>query len=232
LTIFYNEVTVWMSSALSKILQRPSGEGWIILAGGPLPENHILRVLALINRAGSAIALVPKSNNLSDAEEMLSPWLDRLGWPGKAVSCEADADVEEYVSEASLILLPDLSSPEEYGDAFSRTDAGEFILGALDEGALVLAEGFAAELFGEVVDYLSSSGEQYFGPGLGWISGAVIQSHFTEVRNAAILLKRKTFFRIGIPSNTTLALGPDDLREVWGDIQPTITFGSEWVYVP
>lgn len=219
-----------MASVLSKILHRPPGKGWIILAGGPLPEGHVLRTLALINRAGTVIALVPRMDNYSSVETMLSPWLDRTGWPGKVVVCESETNLEESISEASLILLLNHSEPEQYREAVSRTDAGEFILENLEDGAVILAEGSAAEAMGDMVDAATSSGEGRQSPGLGWIPGTVIQAHFIKERNASILKKRKNLLRIGIPAETALALGPDDQREIWGDIFPTITFGSGWAH--
>jgi hypothetical protein len=220
-----------MASALTRILRRPYGKGWLILSGGQTTDGNVLRVLALIDRAGSAVAVVPAPCHLPQADETLSPWLDRLGWPGNAIDCDSDVDMEEKISEASLILLPDLSGAAEYAGAFSRTDAGQFILGALDEGAIIVAEGVAAESLGEVVETTPfSSGGSAYQPGLGWVPGACIQAHFSGARDARILARKKALIRIGIPPEAAIALGPDDQRELWGGLQPTITFGSEWVH--
>jgi hypothetical protein len=194
------------------------------LAGAALLDDMVLRTLALINQAGSIAAVVPLKAELHATEDILSDWCVVSGWTGKALACDGEASIEEDLAEASLILLPDVAPPLEYIQALGDTDAGEFLLAALDGGAILVAEGAAAEAMGEA----AGEGSSPVG-GLGWIPRAVIHTHFSPDKDLTILQKRKDLFRIGLSPRTALALGPNDEREIWGDIPPTITFGRGWV---
>lgn len=195
-----------------------------------MPDAQIQRVLALAIRAGSILVLTLKHDEVGLVEEILSSWLDQSGWPGRAVGLDADGLLEEEIAEASIILLPDVGDPIAWREGLSQTDAVEFLLSALDDGAIILAEGPAAETFGEAMETVLSSASGGFDSGLGWLPKAVIQGHFSHLRKSTILLKRSNLFRIGLPEGTALALGPQEEREVWGVNPPIITFGSEWTH--
>jgi hypothetical protein len=227
-----------MPSVLSQLLRRPPGSGWLILSGGSPTDDHIQRILALVEQAGNAVAVVPTSDFLSSAEEALEPWRVLSGWGGKAVDCGSSELVEEATSEAALILLPDLGTPGTVVEELGQTDAGEFLLAALDGGAVVVAAGLAAEAMGELIDGSTAdilpippggdSVNRTGSPGLGWIPGAIIQSHFSAQTTAPVAFQRKDMFRLGLPEGVSIALGPEDEREIWGDVKPTITFRDWW----
>ena len=227
-----------MPSVLSQLFRRPPGSGWLILSGGLPTDDHVQRALALVEHAGTAIALVPTAEFLGPAEEALDPWIALTGWGGKAVDCGSPDAVEEEVSEAALVLLPDGAAANLFVEALGQTDAGEFLLSALDEGAVIVAAGSAAEAMGELIaesnpDHLpdlhgGNDGHRAGSPALGWIPGAIIQSHFTAGIPIPASLKRKDLFRIGLPDGVSLALGPGDEREIWGEEKPVITFRGWW----
>jgi len=227
-----------MPSVLSQLFRRPPGTGWLILCGGSTTDDHVLRALALVERAGTAIAVVPAPEFLGMAEEALDPWIASTGWSGKPVDCGSPEVVEEEVAEAALVLLPDGVVANLYVEALGQTDAGEFLLSALDEGALIVAAGSAAEAMGELIaessagrfqDLQGGDGDHRAGyPALGWIPGAIIQSHFTAGAPIPASLKRKDLFRLGLPEGASLALGPGEEREIWGEEKPVITFRGWW----
>jgi len=227
-----------MPSVLSQLFRRPPGTGWLILCGGSTTDDHVLRALALVERAGTAIAVVPAPEFLGMAEEALDPWIASTGWSGKAVDCGSPEVVEEEVAEAALVLLPDGVVANLYVEALGQTDAGEFLLSALDEGALIVAAGSAAEAMGELIaessagrfqDLQGGDGDHRAGyTALGWIPGAIIQSHFTAGAPIPASLKRKDLFRLGLPEGASLALGPGEEREIWGEEKPVITFRGWW----
>jgi hypothetical protein len=227
-----------MPSVLSQLLRRPSGSGWLILSGGPPTDDHIHRTLALIDHAGNAVAVVPTPVFLAPAEEALEPWLVISGWNGRAIDCGSPEIVEEAVAEAALILLPDLATPEILVEVFGQIDANQFLLAALDDGAVIVAAGPAAEAMGELLPGSSPNripgsvrenmDDRFGSSALGWIPGAIIQSHFSENTPTPDSFKRKDMFRIGLPEGVSIALGPGDEREIWGDQQPTITFRDWW----
>ena len=214
-----------MPSVLSTLFRRPPGSGWLVLSGGRIPEALIERALALVNSAGGVAAVVPSPAHLPAGEEALQFWTDVSGWQGRAVDCESSDAVEDALSEAALVILPDLADTESYIRALSQTDACEFLLAALDAGVVVVADGSAAEALG---DRTAEIGSQAGGPALRWLPGAVIQTHFSGQTLPPTTFKRKELFRIGLPEGVAIALGPAEEREIWGIGQPTITFQEWW----
>jgi len=215
-----------MPSVLSQLFRRPPGSGWLVLSGNSLPENHIQRALALVDHAGSIVAVVPDSEDLPAAENALLVWLDLSGWNGRSVDCGSPDVLEDALCEAAIVLLPDLADADTYSRALGQTDAGEFLLAALDAGAVLIAEGPAAEAMGEQIE--APSDNRTGSPALRWIPGAIVQTHFSADQPPPISLKRKEFFRIGLPEGVSIALGPGEEREIWGEGKPTITFREWW----
>jgi hypothetical protein len=214
-----------MPSVLSQLLRRPKGTGWLILSGGLTPEELIRRALALVDHAGILTAVVPSPRDLSGAETALEGWIDVSGWEGRCIDCDSSYALEDALSEASLVLLPDLADAETFTRSLGQTDANEFLLAALDAGVVIVAEGAAAESLGEQI--VAGDG-QSGAPGLGWIPGAIIQTHFSEEKSITPILNRNDRFRIGFPEGVSMALGPELEREIWGEGKPTVTFREWW----
>jgi hypothetical protein len=214
-----------MASVLSQLFRRPQGTGWLILSGGRMPEELILRALALVDQAGILTAVVPSARDLPGAETALEGWIDASGWEARSVDCDSPDALQDALTEAALVLLPDLAAAETYARAIGQTDANEYILAALDAGVVIAAEGAAAESLGE---QLVVNGGQSGVPGLSWIPGAIIQTHFTEEQNIPAVLNRNDRFRIGLPEGVSIALGPQEEREIWGVGKPTVTFREWW----
>jgi hypothetical protein len=195
-----------------------------------MPDAQILRVLELADRAGTVVALVPRAVDRSPAEEWLSVWLDISGRPGRTVDCETRETLDEDLSEASMVLLPDLADPQIYARAIGQSDAAEYLLEALDDGALILAEGTAGEALGEAVEGAEDSTRAELTAGLGWLPASVLLTHYAQPRTANILRKRPQWVQIGLPEETAIVLGPSGERELWGDLAPILTFGSGWTH--
>jgi hypothetical protein len=210
----------------------------LVLSGGSPVDDHVERALALVEHAGTVVAVVPTAEFLALAEEALDPWVAFTGWNAKAVDCGSTDIVEDAVSEAALILLPDCGEAQEYVEALNETDAGEFLLTALDGGAVIVAAGSAAEAMGELIadpgaeltpDPSGGDGGNRSGrPALEWIPNAIIQSHFAAGTPVPAALHRKDLFRIGFPDGVSIALGPEEEREIWGEEKPVITFRGWW----
>ena len=211
-------------------------DGWFFPAEPD--DEHVERALALVEHAGTAVAVVPTAEFLAMAEEALDPWIAVTGWSGRAVDCSSPEIAEEQVSEATLILLPDGAPADLYVEALGQTDIGEFLLSALDGGAVIVAAGTAAESMGELIadssadrnpdTHSGGDGHRAGVPALRWIPGAIIQSHFSPGIPIPAALKRKDLFRIGLPEGAAIALGPEDEREIWGEPKPVITFRGWW----
>jgi hypothetical protein len=219
-----DQQSIVMASVLTQLFRRPSGSGWLILSGGPTPEELIHRTLALVEHAGSIVAVVPRPVDSEAGESALENWTDVSGWEGRTVDCDSSDLVEDALSEAALVLLPDLAGAEAYTRALGSTDAGEYLLAALYAGVIICAEGAAAESLGE--GFETSGGAEL--PALRWIPAALIQARFREDRPPPDSLRRKDRFRIGLPVGAAIALGPEGEREIWGAPKPTITFKEWW----
>jgi hypothetical protein len=213
-----------MPTVLSQLFRRPSGAGWLILSGGPASDDLIRRILALVEHGGGITAVVPRPVDSEAGEAVLEDWTDISGWDGRVVDCGSPDLLEDALSEASIALLPDLASAEVYAGMLGSTDAGEYLLAALDAGVIVCAEGTAAESLGEGIR--DADGAER--PGLHWIPGALVQTRFTVEMPPPESIKRGDRFRIGLPADTAIALGPEGEREIWGGSQPTITFKEWW----
>ncbi|MBN2084964.1 MAG: hypothetical protein JW748_07030 [Anaerolineales bacterium] len=190
-----------------------------------MPEELILRALALVNQAGILAAVVPSARELPGADTALEDWMDASGWEARSLDSDSPDALEDALTEAALVLLPDLADAGTYARCIGQTDANEFILAALDAGVVIVAEGAAADALGE---QLTAGDGQPGTPGLGWIPGAIIQTHFTEGQNIPLILNRNDRFRIGLPEGVSIALGPKEEREIWGMGKPTITFREWW----
>jgi hypothetical protein len=215
-----------MQSLLSELLRRPPGLGWLVLSGGSLPEDLVQRVLALVDQAGGITAVVPSPENLPEAEPILQAWTDISGWSGRAVDCDSSEILEDALAEAALAVLPDLAGAQQYLRAIGQTDAGEFLLAALDAGVTLVCEGAAAEALGELIADSAPSSPGL--PALRWIPGAVLQTRFRGGATFPLAGRRKDLFRIGLPEGVAIAMGPAGEREMWGDEKPTITFRQWW----
>ncbi len=227
-----------MPSVLAQLFRRPPGSGWLVLSGGSPIDEHVERALALVEHAGTVVAVVPSAEFLPLAEEALDPWIAFTGWNGKAIDCDSPETAEDALGEATLILLPNCAEAQQYVDVLNQTDVGEFLLAALDGGAVIVAAGPAVEAMGELIadpgaelipDPAGGDGGNRSGkPALGWIPNAIIQSHFVAGTPVPAALQRKELFRIGLPDGVSLALGPEDEREIWGEEKPVITFRGWW----
>jgi hypothetical protein len=220
-----------MPSPLTQLFRRPPGTGWLIVTGSASPDAHIHRALALLEHAGKIVAVVPHSKELTNAQSALAPWVEISGWEGKPLDCDDMGRLEEEISDAGIILLPDAVSPNSYIRALGETDAGEFLLSALNSSGMIVAEGLAGEALGNVTGEADEDGRpgvRVWIPALKWIPGAIIQSHFTVSEEFPIPMQRKDLFRIGLPNGVAIALGPNGEREIWGDRAPTITFREWW----
>jgi hypothetical protein len=218
-----------MVSVLSKIIRRPPGTGWLVLLGGEAVEDNIQRTLALNQHAGTILTMTPTPQEIPEAEIAQNAWQELSGWSGKvrSISSLDESSYSELIDkmeEATLILFPNTGRAADLSEAIQSDDLLEPLAAAMDDGALLVACGDSASIFGDWI--VQDNAEPI--PGLGWIPSAVIQPHFHSGMPCPILSKRPGLFRLGIPEAAAMALGPDEQRELWGESKPTLTFGIGW----
>jgi hypothetical protein len=200
---------------------RPQGGGWLILCGGSADDAIAARAAALVQQAGQLVVLAPSARAREAAEARLAECSAVCGLPGEIELLDSPRG-EECLSEATMIVIPDTGSAAELAKMFEESGFGESLLLALEDGALVLAEGRSSEALGEVIE------AEELSPGCGWLRRALIQSHHEAGMACLALRKRPTLYRLGLGEHAALALGPQGQVEVWGEPAPTVTLGAAW----
>jgi hypothetical protein len=201
---------------------RPPGGGWLILCGGPADGALAARAAALVHQAGQLVVLAPSAKAREAAEARLAECGAVSGLPGEIVVL-GNPGGDERLGEASMIVIPDTGSAAELVSSLEDSGAGENLLLALEEGAIVVAEGRSSEALGEVIE------AEEIAAGCGWLRRAVVQSRHAPGMACLAILKRPTLFRLGLGEHAALALGPQGEVEVWGEPPPTITLGAAWI---
>ena len=213
--------------ASNSVLQWLDGSGWLILAG----DNHHdeIRALALGRAAadGGVAYVVLGSGNLAAVEATLDNMEDMGAPTGYLVDVlsEDDATIEARLGEASVIVI---------GDVTDLTDLRSALMGAAirgiqtayENGAVVLAQGLSAMLFGVWMVGL----DEHLGAGLSWVERVLIVPG--AVGDAAphliqqFLYDEPASLSIFVGLNSALALGPTGEVETWGEGDVKITLGQ------
>ena len=203
------------------------GNGLLILAPGT-PGSSDIRAQA-IGRAPSGGALVcAMVNGLGDSSDALLDDLEQLGAPaGYLVDLvtEDDETIEQALREASIIVIESGRDVQSARSALLGA-AQRGIRTAYEQGAVVLAEGNSAVLFGK---WMLAENAAVL-DGFGWISEAVIVGVQGELSEQVkpLLAEHPHGYAVGITGNTALALGPGAQVSVWGDQQVAITLGTQY----
>lgn len=214
-------------AAVTSFFRRPEGAGWLILSGGHVGDEQVARVLGVMGVAGPALALVPFPNDADQGKSQLLAFTDPSGLSGTVGVLEprdgGGLPPLEALDEAALIVLVDCGPAEFLREALEDSGASDRLLGALRGGCVVVAQGVAAEVLGQFM------GSEKLSPGLGWLPGAVIQSHYLPGRPCPALSGRSHLYRLGLMEESVMALGPEGTVELWGGPSPVVTFGTSWL---
>jgi len=214
-----------MSDANSVLTWR-SGNGWLVLSGGPDALSEIrAQALTRMRLVGGAAYI-----SLDDDDDDVLEDLGELGGPtGYLVNIllEDDDTIRARLKEAGLVLLPDIADPEALRSALVGA-AIEAIQDAFERGAVVLAEGVSAALLGELL--ILDNGAEI--RGLAWVEDAAIVPGVTSLAESAgarfMLAAHRVSKVIGIGVGSALVLGPDGIIEAWGQREVTVALsGSE-----
>lgn len=205
------------------------GRGWLVLAGDSQNSDEIRAQALAIASADGAVAVVSMQSADAQAENLLSD-LENLGAPsGYLVDLltEDDDSIREQLAEAGLIVIS-LETDASYVRSALLGAAVEGIQIAFEHGAVVLAEGAAAMVFGGRIVTMDGSLQA----GVGWLDGALILpgiaqvSERIEAREA--LADGSALLAVGIGAGTALALGPDGELEPWGLGEISVALGPDF----
>lgn len=211
--------------ARNAVLRWIDGRGWLILSASIDDE---IRALALA-RASADGGVAYVSMGGAAAEKALVDMEDLGASSGYLVDvlAEDDITIRQKLSEAGVIVIAAGDSVTDVRDGLM----GAAISGILDaflNGALVLAEGVSASVFGAWV----MLDEMNITSGLDWLESALIMPGVTSVRDAddvqTFLNSQSSAIAVGIGPASALALGPDGEVETWGNKQVTVALGRDY----
>jgi hypothetical protein len=216
--------------ARNNVLRWMDGRGWLVLAGGGDNLSDI-RANALSRAAADGgIAYVTLGSQSVEAENVLADMED-LGAPSGYfvdILSEDDQTVQAKLADAGIIVVDGSASLDDLRSSLIGA-ANDGIQVAFQNGAVVLAEGRAAVIFGAWI--LLELGE--LTSGLEWLENSLIVPGITSVSESSavqeVLLLQPGAIAVGIGEGSALALGPDGEVETWGERQVTIALGKDYV---
>jgi hypothetical protein len=213
--------------ARNNVLRWQDGRGWLILSGGGADASDVRAQAIGRVSADGGVAYVSLSG--AQAEKALADMED-LGAPSGYlvdVLTEDDETIQAKLSEAGLVVIEGSASVDDLRSSLLGA-AIEGIHVAFENGAVVLAEGRAASVFGEWVAQESGA----LTSGLEWVQSALILPAITSISQSEIaqsaLSAQPSAIAIGIGEGSALALGPDGEVETWGGRQVTIALGADY----
>ncbi len=200
------------------------GAGWLVLSGGADSFGEIrARVLG---RAAADGGVVYISLDIEDGEVIDD--MDDLGAPTGYtldVISEDDETIVKHLTEASVVVVQNADSVDNLLSALSGA-ATKGLQAAFERGAVILAEGLGAHVFGAWV----VAGPGQLKPGLDWVKKAFIIPTAAGVADAdkvrETLEKQPEAIAIGIRTGSAMVFGPGGEIETWGDGQITVALGS------
>jgi hypothetical protein len=202
-----------------------AGDGWLVLTGEH-DETSELRAQALhrigLDRGFAYLGLDEAAGDaeIADFEDLGAP----TGYLVNILT-EDDDTIRANLRDVGLIVIDTQADPRRMLDAL-RGAAADAVREAYERGALVLAEGPVAQVFGAC--WLSETGSLH--EGLNWISETLIlpgvgeQADVREIV-APVFARRPRTLALGISNGSALALGPGATLEVWGDNPVALTLG-------
>lgn len=202
-----------------------AGDGWLVLTGEHDAADE-LRAQTL-HRIGLDRGFAYLGLNEAAGDDEIADFED-LGAPtGYLVNIltEDDDTIRRSLRDVGLVVIDSQADPRRMLDAL-RGAAADAIQQAYERGALILAEGSVAQIFGAC--WLSETGSLH--EGLNWITDTIIlpgvgeQARVREIA-AQVFERRPRTLALGISNGSALALGPSATLEVWGDQPVALTMG-------
>lgn len=200
------------------------GSGWLILSGDPDSLGEIRAQVLTRVKAEGAVAYVGVS--AQDSDDIIDDF-GELGAPAGYlvnVMVEDDESIRQRLATASLVVVSgSVDAATLRAGLAGAADTG--MREAFARGAVILAEGTAAMLFGSVV----MTGEGVIVDGLDWLHGAFVVPEMTTVSESAqareVLISGRAGLAVGLGRGSALALGTEPSVQIWGD-QVTVALGK------
>ena len=215
--------------AHNNVLRWLDGRGWLVLSGGGDAPSEIRATALGRVSADGGVAYVSLGSQAGLGEKALADMEDLGAPPGYLVDVmtEDDQTIQTRLAEAGMVVIEGDASVDDLRSSLIGA-AVDGIQTAYQNGAVVLAEGRAASVFGAWVlteaDELTS--------GFEWLENALVIPGITSVSESDVaknvLARQSAAIAVGIGENSALALGPDGEVETWGERQVTIALGKDY----
>lgn len=215
--------------AQNNVLRWQDGRGWLILSGGGEAQSDVRAEALGRAAADGGVAYVTLGGQSTLGEKALADMEDLGAPPGYLVDVltEDDQTVQSSLAEAGIVVIENGADVDELRSSLIGA-AIDGIRTAFQNGAVVLAEGNAAVVFGAWV----LLGSDELTSGFEWLENGLIIPGITSISESAVaqdvLVRQPAAIAIGIGEGSALALGPDGEVETWGRRQVTIALGKEY----
>lgn len=210
----------------NNILRWPAGAGWLVLSGGDDPGGEVRAQTLRRLPVEGGVAYI--GLDVDDAEAVMED-LAELGAPtGYLVNIltEDDDTIRARLQEAALIVIPGDLLLENLRSGLLGAGV-DGMRAALAQGAVILAEGTSAILFGRFIAL--ASGDMI--PGLNWLEDVFIVPGVTTLADSdiarSVLTSEDVRAGIGVGWGSALALGPEGAIEVLGKGEVTVALGGQ-----
>ncbi|MCL4248941.1 MAG: hypothetical protein KJ065_12415 [Anaerolineae bacterium] len=211
----------------ASIFRWRAGRGWLVLAPASTGDPDIRALAVARASADGSLAVAVLDGDLAAGDRRLDD-LEELGAPSGYlvdVLTEDDATIETHLAETSICVL------ESDADVLTLKSSlmGAAMRGletAFANGAIVLAAGTPARLFGRLlIPDLDSPVD-----GFGWLLGAIVAPTVEDLSEQvrSTLQIYTELYAVGIGARTALALGPDGQVEIWGQRQIAVALGQNY----
>jgi hypothetical protein len=208
--------------ASNNVLRWKDGRGWLIRSGGTDAGSEI-RAQALGRvAADGGVAYIGGEQAMADLEDLGAP----AGYLVD-VMAEDDQTIESQIGDAGMVVVGSDAPVDQLRSGLIGA-AAQGMQTAFGNGAVILAEGWGAAVFGAWVAL--DSGE--LTTGLGWLEDGLIVPGATSLAESEpardVLSSDPSVIVVGIGAGSALALGPDGEVETWGDKQVAIALGRNY----
>lgn len=214
--------------AHNNVLHWLDGRGWLVLSGGQ-DETSQVRAQA-IGRAAADGGVAYVSFGGAASGELALDDMEDLGAPAGYIVdllSEDDPTIVSRLSEAGMIVVEGGVSADDARSSLMGAAVGG-MRAAFENGALILAEGTSAMVFGRWV--IVDSGKLL--SGVEWLRNALVipgvssASQSNDARD--LLAAESTAIVLSIGVGSALALGPDGQVETWGRKQVSVALGRDY----
>lgn len=184
------------------------------------------RLLARMDLSRPIAAIVAPDVAPAEVQEFLESLEEWLGAEAGVLELDSDLEVVDWEDSGLLILIGD--DHEAWTEAL-HGDPGRRLEDALDRGAVILAIGGAAGVFGGSLTSDVRPGTLL--DGLGWLPAAMVLTDVEQARSPTVRAWLQDIDRrlvLALQPDSILALGPHSEVEPWSEAAPEVVLGKGW----